>query len=52
MDEVRSVARESEGMDYSLHIELSRLAMKANVNAKSIRPCDVFTYMFGSSSGG
>ena len=52
MGEVRSVPRESEGMDYSLHVELSRLTTKANVDAKSIRPCDMFTYKFGSSSGG
>lgn len=52
MDEVRVVAEQSEGMHYSPHISFSSLTTKGNANAQSIRPCDVFTYMFGSSSGG
>ena len=52
MGEVRSIIRESEGMHHSLHIELPSLTMKGNAIARSIRPCDAFTYMFGSSSGG
>ena len=52
MGEIRSVARENEGMDYSLHIGRSTLTTKGDAIANSIQPCDVFSYMFGSSSGG
>ena len=52
MDEVRSVLRESEGMYCSLHMEDFSLTTKGNAIAESIRPDDVFRYMFGASTGG